>query len=461
VKKILSCLIVLVLTAALTAPMASAAYTDIPANSALAGEVNKAVRYGLMNGYSAGKFGYADSMTRVQFVTVVGRMLGWFQGVHSTGTQITDTMEIPENISGTYRDAIWFALEYDVIDDDLPFRPHEAITRLEMAEILTRALGLKEAAAIAEKVNSLPFTDVTSGHGYISIAYDIGMTKGVTATTFAPNASATRAQAAAMLVRIYEKLQKETQWTHGFYAISSYQQLDLAENMDAVSAGWSRMTWDGEKAILSTTSANKNEFYVPTGYAEVTNTLEHWQTKLNLDVFMDHSSGVRELLASEEGRTQAVNAILEELTVEYRTIGRNPYNGVTIDFEGLRESSKDDFTAFLQELAPAVHALGKELYVCVSPVLTTGPYYDGYDYRAIGAAADKVILMAYDYDARNLSGFIGTDYQKTTSAAPLGQVYMSMRAITDPETGVEDLSKIALGFSCKNIAWNVDEIGKL
>jgi len=461
VKKILSCLIVLVLTAALTAPMASAAYTDIPANSALAGEVNKAVRYGLMNGYSAGKFGYADSMTRVQFVTVVGRMLGWFQGVHSTGTQITDTMEIPANISGTYRDAIWFALEYDVIDDDLPFRPHEAITRLEMAEILTRALGLKEAAAIAEKVNSLPFTDVTSGHGYISIAYDIGMTKGVTATTFAPNASATRAQAAAMLVRIYEKLQKETQWTHGFYAISSYQQLDLAENMDAVSAGWSRMTWDGEKAILSTTSANKNEFYVPTGYAEVTNTLEHWQTKLNLDVFMDHSSGVRELLASEEGRTQAVNAILEELTVEYRTIGRNPYNGVTIDFEGLRESSKDDFTAFLQELAPAVHALGKELYVCVSPVLTTGPYYDGYDYRAIGAAADKVILMAYDYDARNLSGFIGTDYQKTTSAAPLGQVYMSMRAITDPETGVEDLSKIALGFSCKNIAWNVDKNGKL
>ena len=65
-----------------------------------------------------------------------------------------------------------------------------------------RALGLKEAAAIAEKKNTLPFTDVKSGKGYISIAYTIGMTNGTSATTFSPDATATRGQAAAMLVRI-------------------------------------------------------------------------------------------------------------------------------------------------------------------------------------------------------------------------------------------------------------------
>ena len=49
-KKILSCLLALALTAALAAPMASAAdYADIPEGSALAGEVRKAVEYGLMN----------------------------------------------------------------------------------------------------------------------------------------------------------------------------------------------------------------------------------------------------------------------------------------------------------------------------------------------------------------------------------------------------------------------------
>lgn len=460
-KKVLSCLLTLALTAALAAPMASAAYSDVPAGSSLASEVQKASNYGLMNGYSAGRFGYADSMTRVQFVTVVGRMLGWFEGVHSTVSQITPAMRVPETISGTYMDAINFAVEYDVVDTDRPFRPNDPITRGEMSEMLVRALGLKEAAAIAEKQNTLPFKDVSTGRGYISVAYTIGMTNGISATAFAPNNYATRAQAAAMLVRIYEKLNRKTQWVHGFYAIASYSQLSLADSMDAVSAGWSRMTWDGSAAKLSTTSANQNEYYVPSGYQEVTDRLQSRGTALNLEVYMDTSGGLREMLASAEGRSQAVEQIMEELTVSYNAIGRNPYSGVTVDFEGLRAAQREDFTAFLQELAASVHQRGKTLYVCVAPVLTTGAYYDGYDYRAIGDLADKVILMAHDYDARNLSGFEGSDYQKTTSSAPLGQVFMSMQAITDKSTGVRDLSKIALGFSCKNIAWRVDANGKL
>jgi len=460
-KKMLSCLLALALTAALAAPMAAAAYSDVPAGSALAAEVQKASNYGLMNGYSAGKFGYSDSMTRVQFVTAVGRMLGWFEGVHGTVPQIPAAMRVPDTMSSTYLDAILFAVEYDVVDTDRPFRPNDPVTRGEMSEILVRALGLKEAAAIAEKQNSLPFTDVTSGRGYISVAYAIGMTNGISATAFAPDNHATRAQAAAMLVRIYEKLKQRTDWVHGFYAISSYSQLSLADSMDAVSAGWSRMTWDGSAAKLATTSANQNEYYVPTGYQEVADRLQSQGKPLHLEVYMDTSGGLRDMLASAGGRAQAVEEIMAELTVSYNAIGRNPYSGVTIDFEGLRAAQRDDFTAFLQELSAQLRRQGKSLYVCVAPVLTTGAYYDGYDYRAIGDLADKVILMAHDYDARDLSGFEGSDYQKTTASAPLGQVYMSMQAITDKSTGVRDLSKIALGFSCKNIAWLVDANGKL
>lgn len=461
-KRLLSCALALALTAALAMPVSSAVtYSDIPSGSSLAAEVQKAVNYGLMNGYSAGTFGYADSMTRVQFVTVVGRMLGWFEGVHTMDNPITAAMQVPDSISGSYLDAIRFAVEYDVVDTNQAFRPNTPITRAEMSEMLVRALGLKEAAAIAEKQNTLPFKDVTAGKGYISVAYAIGMTNGVSSTAFAPNNYATRAQAAAMLVRIYEKLHQKTKWIHGFYAISSYSQLALADSMDAVSAGWSRMTWDGSTAKLTTTSANQNEYYVPSGYQEVADRLQSRGTPLNLEVYMDTSGGLREMLASAEGRAQAVEQIMSELTVSYSAIGRNPYSGVTVDFEGLRSAQKDDFTAFLRELAAKVRQRGKTLYVCVAPVLTTGAYYDGYDYRAIGDLADKVILMAHDYDARDLSAFIGTDYQKTTASAPLGQVYMSLQAITDKDTGVRDLSKIALGFSCKNIAWQVDANGKL
>jgi len=67
-KRLLSCALALALTAALAMPVSSAVtYSDIPSGSSLAAEVQKAVNYGLMNGYSAGTFGYADSMTRVQF----------------------------------------------------------------------------------------------------------------------------------------------------------------------------------------------------------------------------------------------------------------------------------------------------------------------------------------------------------------------------------------------------------
>ena len=68
--------------------------------------------------------------------------------------------------------------------------------------------------------------------------------------------------------------------------------------MDAVSAGWSRMTWNGETALLSTTSAGGNEFAIPSGYDSVTGYVDANGIALNLNVFMDASGGAAELLAS-------------------------------------------------------------------------------------------------------------------------------------------------------------------
>ena len=227
-KKLLSCLVSLALLAGLAAVPASAAYSDVPTGSSLAAEVQKASDYGLMQGYTDATFGYADSLTRAQFVTVLGRMLGWFSDTHVAMWQIPAAMEVPSSLSETYLYAIEQAAQRGVADADEPFRPTDAITRGEMAEMLVRALGLGGAAALAEQSAALPFTDVTAGRGYISVAYDIGMTKGTSATTFGPDVTATRAQAAAMLVRIYEKLRQSTDFLHGFYAISSYSQLELA-----------------------------------------------------------------------------------------------------------------------------------------------------------------------------------------------------------------------------------------
>lgn len=461
-KKFLCGLLSAALAVSLTVPMAGAAYTDVPSESTLGGEVEKAVRYGLMNGYSDTTFGYGDSMTRAQFAAVLVRMMGWETVTPATA----DFTDVP--VSLTWYGAVETAAAHDVVDEGGAFRPGDAITRGEMSEMLVRALGLKSTAEMVETswtarrsawYFASPFSDVSGDQSsYIAVAYTIGMTNGTSDHTFSPDATATRAQAAAMLVRIYEKLHQETDFTHGFYAISSYSQLDLVRQMDAVSAGWSRMTWDGTAALLSTTNANGNEYAVPSGYEEVADTVTSAGGTLNLSVYMDTSDGVKDLLASADGRSQAVEQIVNELTITYKTLGRNPYDGVTIDFEGLRSEQKADFTAFLMELADAVHGMDKTLYVCVSPVLLSGSYYDGYDYGAIGALADKVILMAYDYEARDMSDFVGTEYYKTAATVPLDQVFLGISALKYQGVAAD---KIVLGLSCKNVAWKIDGAGKM
>lgn len=460
-KKFLSCLLSLSMVLAMAIPAAAASYRDVPADSALAGEVQKAVDSGLMSGYNSTTFGYADPMTRMQFVTVLWRMDDQSKQPHTDVSYITPQMQVDTQAlhsrSPDFLLALNHAAHMDILDRNVPFRPDAPITRREMSEMLVRSLGLKSAAKLAEQNAQLPFTDVTSGKGYISVAYDIGMTKGVTSTTFAPNANATRAQAAAMLVRIHEKLKQRPAFSHGFYAINSHSQLELAKQMNAVSVGWSRMKWDGSTALLATTSANGNELCIPAGYQDVVNTLKDSGVSIHLNVYMDTTDGLADLLSSDAGRKQAVDQILNELTIPYRALGRNPYDGVTIDFEGLRQSQKADFTAFLNLLSRRVHETGKKLFICVSPVLTTGSYYDGYDYTSIGVLADKVILMAYDYDSRNMGQFLGTDYQKTAATAPIDQVYWSMKAATDQIAP----DKLLLGYSCKNTAWKIDGNGKL
>ena len=122
-------------------------------------------------------------------------------------------------------------------------------------------------------------------------------------------------------------------------------QLELGQELDAVSAGWSRMIWDGTQAKLVTTREGGNEYYVPDSYQEVTESLED----LHLSVFMDGQS-LKDMLSTAEGRTQAMRQIIQAVSVSYDAIGKNPYKGVTLHFEGLRDAQKADYTACLKEL---------------------------------------------------------------------------------------------------------------
>ncbi len=420
-------------------------YTDMPEADWAREAVLKAYEYGLMNGRPDGTFGTGEDITRQEFVKVLCVMMGWE----------------PESGPAPYDDTasawgagyIAAAARHGAVDAGGSFRPEDPMTRREMAVTLVRALGLD---SLADPDLPLPFTDVTEDAGYIAVAYDIRMTNGVSDTAFGPETHAAREQAAAMLTRVYERYHSKPSWTHGFYAISSYSQIDLAKTLDAVTLGWSRMTYADGKALLNTTGRDGNEYRIPDGWEGAVRELLDAGVKLHLGVYMDDTGGVLSALLGDAAQWPSA---VEQMADTAASLG---VSGVTLDFEGLFAKSRDGFTAFVETLDAALEARGMTLYVTVMPTTADGTYFDGYDYRAVGEAADKVILMAHDYAPLTMpESLLGSEFYKNAALTPLPSVYRSLRAVCDPKTGVLDLSKVALNLSMDAMAWVTDGAGRL
>lgn len=80
-------------------------------------------------------------------------------------------------------------------------------------------------------------------------------------------------------------------------------------------------------------------------------------------------------------------------------VQREQYAGIDIDYEDLGASDRDAFSAFIGQLAGALHAHGKILSVDLFAKQTNSGYDErnlAQDYHAIGKVANQVRLMGYD-----------------------------------------------------------------
>ncbi|MCZ7544502.1 MAG: hypothetical protein M5R40_13725 [Anaerolineae bacterium] len=70
------------------------------------------------------------------------------------------------------------------------------------------------------------------------------------------------------------------------------------------------------------------------------------------------------------------------------------YDGVAIDYRGLPPDYRGAYTYFVTELARRLHADGRWLVVFLQPAVEDGPGWNtgAYDWRALGRAADAVVL---------------------------------------------------------------------
>lgn len=438
------------------APLSPAARAFSDSSPWAADYMDKATQYGLMQGYPDGSFGVGKTLTRGEFVTILCRLFAWETVVANTAS----FSDCP--LDKWYTPAVETALAHGVMESGGTFRPAAYISREEMAVMLVRALGYDRLAQSLSAL-SLPFDDVKSNTGYIAIAYDIGMIGGVSKNgqlKFLPSTSAKREEAAAMLVRVYERYTAKTDFLHGFYAFSSYGQIGMTAAMDGVSVGWSQMEYTAARgAFLNATAASGNDWVRPDDVTPATTVFDGNSTPYNLNVFASatdkitladgsQSSTVSAVTSTAAARAQAVAALVSAVP---------DYAGITIDFEGMKgDTLKRDFVTFMTELRAALPT-GKTLYVCVQP----DTWYTGFDYRGLGAVCDKVILMAHDYQSSTVpDSYVGTD-KTDNPVTPFPEIYQALRDITDPVIGVQDRSKIALAISFGTAGFKVDESGKL
>jgi len=96
------------------------------------------------------------------------------------------------------------------------------------------------------------------------------------------------------------------------------------------------------------------------------------------------------LLATEASRAAAVDALFQQLA---------EYEGVSIDFEGLKPEDREPLTSFMAQLSGRLRPAGKLVTVALSAKTTdsrTG-WAGAHDYAGLAPNADLFILMAYGY----------------------------------------------------------------
>lgn len=136
----------------------------------------------------------------------------------------------------------------------------------------------------------------------------------------------------------------------------------------------------------------------------------------------------------------------ERLIAELRAVViERGFQGVDVDFEYILAEDKDAFAAFVRELRVAMNAIGCFVSVALAPKTSDtqpGLLYGGKDYALLGEAADKVLLMTYEW---------GYTYGPPMAVAPLNKV----REVVEYAVTRIPPYKIALGIPNYGYDWTL------
>lgn len=152
-----------------------------------------------IKGFPNGLFKPNEAVTRAQIAALMARNLGY------TGTEQTSIAPFPDvNPSHYASGVIRFMKESGLMTGDPSgyFRPNDTITRAEMATVVANYKQFSNTTAVAPSFND------TKGHwaeAIIEATREAGYVNGYENGQFRPNSSLTRAEAVAILNRVFDR----------------------------------------------------------------------------------------------------------------------------------------------------------------------------------------------------------------------------------------------------------------
>ena len=180
-------------------------FTDID-NSGYREGIELAAAAEIVKGYADGTSHPNAQVTRAQFITMLYRAAGE-EG--KTKIEIELGFTDADTINDVYKTAVAWGVQNGIIKgyEDNTFRPNQAISRAQMATMLYRYLVQKHGPVSDELKATYDFTDKDDIAApfveAVNVMANKGLLKGYADGHFGPDETATRGQAATILVRIF------------------------------------------------------------------------------------------------------------------------------------------------------------------------------------------------------------------------------------------------------------------
>ncbi|MCM3204954.1 S-layer homology domain-containing protein [Paenibacillus illinoisensis] len=327
------------------------------------------------------------------------------------------------------------------------FEPKKAVTRAEFATFAVRLLGLKPV-----KNNISPYSDTRTTawyYGNVSAMTNLSILEGKGQGTFQPNASITREEAAALLVRMLKQTSGSTGLLSTTYVdasdisvwakpyVQEVYQLGLMRGSDGLFRPQDQVTRE-EAAVMLDAILQKKEWSQQLGNADslriqlgwqynsttaefkkqveqsevntlvprwfflnssmqITDhtdaTLLTWASSTNREVWpllgnRSDAAMTHQMLSSSANRTSVVTQVTAY-------VKKYQLDGINVDFENVLPEDRAGMTAFVTSLAASLHTIGAVVSVDVSPDLGTD-WTEAFDYAKLGAVSDYMVLMGYE-----------------------------------------------------------------